>query len=153
MRSLLGAPMSERRRYAEGTTVEVDKTQGEIRRLLASFDCDGFGFYESRTEAHIGFTLEGRQYRFSVIRPGADDVKVSRGSSHHSWEDLTQRAIDAEWRRRWRARFLWLKATLEFADEEGEVSTALAGFLVLQGGRTVAEAIEVGHLPLLGSGS
>ena len=68
--------------------------------------------------------------------------------------DLASRAIDAEWRRRWRARLLWIKATLEFAedDEDEGLATAMAGYLVLQGGVTVGQAITEGTLPMLGSG-
>lgn len=148
--------MAAAKRYAEGTTVPADKTQAEIRALLASHDCDGFGFYEDRGGGHIQFALRGRQYRFGVDRPQPADVVMPRTNPHHrSQEELLAKAIDAEWRRRWRARLLWIKATLEFADgdedEEG-LATAMAGYLVLQGGVTVGDAITRGSLPLLGAG-
>ena len=61
----------------------------------------------------------------------------------------------AEWRRRWRANVLLLKAKLEFAD--GETSTVereLMPFLLTAGGQTLGDLIatEAGAALLLGDG-
>ena len=140
------------RRYAEGTTTPAESSQAEIRGLLVRYGCDGFALGENRQGTHIQFELGRRQYRFGVESPTEDDVVVRIPTHHKLYAGTMANAIDAEWRRRWRARVLWLKATLEFAVDEGEVPTALAGFLVLQGGATVGQAITEGTLPMLGPG-
>ena len=137
------------RRYAERTSVPADRSQGEIRSLLKKHGADRFAFAEGHDGAHIQFGLRGQQYRFTVDRPSTAEVKK------HYATGSNQARLDAEWRRRWRARLLWLKASLEFAGDEGaeEIRRVLLANLLLRDGRTVAELIEADGLPLLGSGT
>lgn len=64
---------------------------------------------------------------------------ASEGAQHGACVDHVEARAEAEWRRRWRARLLWLKATLEFAAGEGpeEVAAALMAHLVLPSGDTM----------------
>lgn len=159
-------------RYAEGTSVAVGVTQGEIRTLLARHGCQHFATAEEPGRSAIQFILGGLPYRFTVERPDAQELRreyieaqVARGRQHRytieqraTYMDWTVKA-EAEWRRRWRARLLWLKATLEFATGEGgdEVAAALMAHLVLPGGQTMQGwaasqlpgAYESGHMPPL----
>lgn len=132
-------------RYAEGTTVSAERSQDEVRALLRKHGADRFAYAEDQDRAHIQFGLRGQQYRFTVERPTSKDTP--RGA-HHTW-------VDREWRRRWRARLLWLKATLEFASDEGPegLRSALLAYLLVKDGRTVGDLVESGGLPLLGSGA
>lgn len=144
------------RRYAEGTRVSVDQTQGEIRALLRSSGAAHFALAESPMRQAIEFALAGVRYRFAVEVPGWawGEANVGRRSPGSSLTETTQRVIDAEWRRRWRARMLWLKATLEFADgeTEDELVNVLGAFAVLENGQTLGQALANGSVPLLGSG-
>src|SRR5258708_2375284 len=122
-------------RYAEGTTVSVDRTQGEIRQLLLRAGATHYAVGEAPEKAMVQFALGGRHYRFEVIRPSIDDVQgfYSRTPTNGwNW------AVDAEWRRRWRARLLWIKAQIEFAEgEPGALEEAMLAHLVLPDGRTL----------------
>jgi hypothetical protein len=133
------------RRYAEGTSVSAERSQDEIRSLLRKHGADRFAFAEAPEGAHIQFSLRGQQYRFTVDRPTTADAP--RGTQS-TWRDR-------EWRRRWRARLLWLKATLEFAADEDsdQLRTALLAYLLLKDGRTVGQLVESGGLPLLNAGN
>ncbi|MFN8520744.1 MAG: hypothetical protein U0667_15415 [Chloroflexota bacterium] len=107
------------------------------------------GSRSARTAStYIQFELGRRQYRFGVERPTEDDVVVRIPTHHKLYAGTMANAIDAEWRRRWRARVLWLKATLEFAVDDGEVPTALAGFPGPPGRRTWAGHHHGGTLPM-----
>lgn len=143
-----------RRRYAEGTTVSVDSSQGEIRALLRAHGATRFALAELPDRQAVEFELRGIRYRFSVDMPSRDDVEAGRRSPGKSWEATVDRAVDGEWRRRWRARLLWLKATLEFAEGEtdAELVNVLGAFAVLDNGQTVGQALSSGSVPLLGSG-
>lgn len=130
-------------RYAEGTTVEVVVTQGEIRTLLARHGCQHFATAEEPERAAIQFILNGLPYRFTVERTSAAEIKAAyharrRPGQPYELRDYAAKA-EGEWKRRWRARLLWLKATLEFASGEGpdEVAAALMAHLVLPGGSTM----------------
>jgi len=139
------------KRYAEGTTVAVAVTQAEIRTLLARHGCQHFATAEEPQRAAIQFILGGLPYRFTVERAEPEELKAAyideqaaKGRQHRytieraGYMDWPAKA-EGEWKRRWRARLLWLKATLEFASGEGadEVAAALMAHLVLPNGSTM----------------
>jgi len=139
-------------RYAEGTTVSVAVSQSEIRTLLARHGCQHFATAEEPGRSAIQFILGGLPYRFTVERADPEELRkayiddqAAKGRQHRytiesraSYMDWPAKA-EAEWRRRWRARLLWLKATLEFATGEGadEIAAALMAHLVLPNGSTM----------------
>ena len=140
--------------YAQGTTVPVEKTLEEIRRLLKRNGCEGFGQIEQGGRMAIQFILEGLQYRFVVDEPILEEWQEAYYEDRYANTSLSSTAIrnrmkkmdwqnelDAEVRRRWRARLLWLKATLEFAEADGRdiIRQALLSQLVLPGGQTMAD--------------
>jgi hypothetical protein len=138
------------RRYAEGTTVEVAKTKGEILSLLVSHGATHYGFATAPDGEIVVFKLYGRQYRFDVSQPTPEGMKADYLAGNDAWSAASSAArIDwkgraaGEFRRRWRARLLWLKATLEFAEgDEAETARVLMPFLLLPGGATLAEIAE-----------
>lgn len=142
-------------RYATGTKVPAETSQAEVRGVLARYGCDRFAFSDTPEGVSMQFVLAGHAYRFSVDRPrSAEDAGVTMPEHYERYSEVLHNGLENEWKRRWRARLLWLTATLEFAaDEPGAgVPTAMAGFLVLRDGKTVAEAVEGGTLPMLASG-
>ena len=145
------------RRFAEGTTVSVDRSRGEISSILAAHGVQRQMWGSEPKGDVLQFQLSGHTFRFSIPRPTLDEVRrdyVSRGGNWSRVYDAGAK-VDAEWRRRWRANVLLLKAKLEFAD--GEASTVireLMPYALLTDGRTLEEAIiaEDSAIPLLNSG-
>lgn len=158
--------------YAQGTTVPVEKTLEEIRRLLKRHNCEGFGQVEQGGRMAIQFIMDGLQYRFVVDEPELEawqeayfeeryantsqsEYAIRNRMKRMDWDEV----IAGEIRRRWRARLLWLKATLEFAESDGRdvIRQALLSQLVLPGGGTMddwaAEALpqayKTGGMPPL----
>ena len=50
--------------YAERTSVDVDKTQAEIRKMLQKAGSTGFGMFEFSNQAEIQFELSDRRVKF-----------------------------------------------------------------------------------------
>ena len=145
--------MARVRRYAEGTTVAVETTQDEMRRLLRTHGATEFGLYEGPGRQAVQFTMDGMHYRFEVDMPSQDWAKgqVHLRTWDYRFEAAVQNKVDAEWRRRWRARLMWLKTTLEFAagEDSAELVNVLGAFAVLENGQTLGRALYAGQLPLL----
>lgn len=142
--------------YAKGTEVPVSQTEGEIRRVLQKAGATHYAYGETPERAMIQFALNGRHYRFEVARPMAEHIarNYSINPPGNDWRPR----IEAEWRRRWRARVLWVKAMLEFNDlEPGAFETAMLAHLVLPDGQTlggwakpqIAAVYEHGGMPKL----
>lgn len=124
------------RPYALATSVSVSRSIDEVRALLLRAGATHYAYGESPESAFVQFAMDGLHYRFEVRRPTPQEAMTNankdRGHIRRGDE------IDAEWRRRWRARVLWLKATIEFAEAEPDVlSQALLANLVLPDGRTL----------------
>lgn len=147
-------------RYAAGTTVSVDRSVQEIRTVLSKAAATHYAFGETPELGMIQFAIDRRHYRFEVRRPTWDDV---RGFYADPRRIAQAKAIDDEWRRRWRVRVIWLKAQIELTEgEPGALAEAMLAFLVLPDGRTLGgwaapqlEAVYAtgGMPPLLGTGS
>lgn len=158
-------------KYAQGTNVPVETTQAQIRGLLATHGATAFAYAEGtgpdgQERAAMQFVLGGLPYKFEIRRPTAASFEAEylakRKPGMRYRLDHKSRA-DAEWRRLWRARLLWLKATLEFASGEGpeEVQRVLLPLLVLpdrettmfeHAQRVLPSAYGAGKMPLLTGG-
>jgi hypothetical protein len=147
--------MTATKRYAEGTTVSVESSRGEITGILTKHGVKRQAWASEPEGDMLQFELAGYQFRFSIARPTVDDVKADYRARGGDWSRVYDPAakVAAEWRRRWRANVLLLKAKLEFAD--GEASTVIRELLpyaLLSDGRTTLEdAVLAGDsaVPLL----
>ena len=129
-------------RYAEGTTVPAEVSQAEVRAILARHGVNHFAMADTPAGAAVQFIYAGLPYRFEVARPDVDELRAeyqARRSKGMAYDLDYASQAEREWKRRWRARLLWLKATLEFAagEGEGETSRMLLPFLVLPDGQTL----------------
>jgi hypothetical protein len=133
--------------YAEGTKVPVSQSRGEITGILAKHGVEVMGWGTRPDGDALQFELAGRVYRLTIPKPTDDDIL----RAYPNVRDVDAKR-EAEWRRRWRANVLLLKAKLEFAD--GETSTVereLMPYMLLNDGRTLETALS--GLPLLASGA
>lgn len=133
------------KRYAEGTTVEVTSSRGEITGILAKHGVVRQAMASEPERDILQFELAGRRFQLVVERPTLADVRRMYPNAYNE-----QAKLDGEWRRRWRATVLLLKAKLEFAD--GETSTIereLLPYMLTAGGQTIEEAIASGGVKVL----
>ena len=144
------------KRYAEGTTVQVQTSRGEITGILAKHGCQTMAWGSKPTGDTLMFDLDGKQFRFFIPKPELEKVKSDYWEDH-AWSgrqiDWTDK-VEAEWRRRWRAHVLLIKAKLEFIEGgDTTLEREFLPYLVLQDGRTMGQFIDQGGVPLLMSGS
>jgi hypothetical protein len=142
-------------RYAHGTTVTVASSRGEITGILAKHGVERQAWASEPEGDTLQFELDGHVYRLKIVRPTAqtlweqwkEDGKGPITLKYLPNDDQ----VNAEWRRRWRAIVLLLKAKLEFADgDTTTVARELLPYAVLKDGRTLEDAIMANNaLPLL----
>lgn len=136
-------------RYAEGTSVPVERSEAEIKRVLQRYGADKIGIMSETTKATIYFGVKGRDVQLVIplVRKG-DPIPDKKGYA------FTEQGADKEVRRRWRVMVLTLKAMLEAIDSK--ITTFDEVFLahvVLPGtGRTIGDAL-VPKLPELYGGA
>jgi len=136
------------RRYAEGTKVTVDSSRGEITGILTKHGVKRQGWMGDEGGDQLMFELGGGSYRLNIRKPTMAEVRELWPNAYDY-----QAKLDAEWRRRWRANVLLLKAKLEFVESgDTTLDRELLPYRLLKGGKTVEEMIVAGGLPALTAG-
>lgn len=141
-------------RYAEGTTVTVSQSRGDITGILAKHGVETMAWGSNPKGDYLAFELAGHSFRLDIVKPTAQGLWErwkAEGKGERTLKYLPSDAqVEAEWRRRWRATVLLLKAKLEFAD--GETSTIdqeLMPYLLLRDGTTLGQAVLGDKIPLM----
>lgn len=123
--------MTRSTRFASDTVVSVERSRGEIEKILARFGADQFGYASSVNLAQIMFRARGRMIRFEL--PLTWDN--ARGKVTRLDREFAQLERSA-----WRALVLSIKAKV-VAVESGIVSFEVEFMpqTVMPDGRTVAQ--------------
>lgn len=143
--------------YASETHVPVERSKGEIERILRRYGAESFMHGWDRLKAVVGFDINGRRYRIVLPMPDTQSFRLTetgRARVKSSMDAAYEQAI----RQRWRAMALWIKAVLEAA-EAGIVTLeeVLQPFTVLPNGQTAGQwlapqieaAYQSGRMPPL----
>jgi hypothetical protein len=98
-------------RYAENTSVSVEKSRAEVERTLQRYGCDDFAYRTNRKMAQIAFSMNGRMLRFDLELPNPDDTEFTETPTGRE-RSATQafKAWEQACRQRWRALSLVIKA-------------------------------------------
>jgi hypothetical protein len=114
-------------KYAERTTVPVDRSKTEIERLLTRYGASSFASGWAEGKATLLFEAQNRRIRFDVPMPRREEYK-------------NESKFELETRRRWRCLALIIRAKLE-AVETGIVTFEeefLAHIIIPGAGETFA---------------
>lgn len=128
-------------KYAENTSVPVDRSRTEIENTLMRYGADGFSYATNRVKSVITFQAHDKIIRFELILPTLEDFEETPTGRTRSQTDQ-KKALDQELRRRWRSLALAVKAKLEVV--EVGISTFEEEFMakiVLPNNKTVGEFI------------
>jgi hypothetical protein len=144
--------------FARDTTVSVERSKGEIERILTRYDATEFASGWKSERAMMQFRMNERVIRFVLPLPSKEDFRATPSSRRTRNENATLQAWEQGCRHRWRALLLSIKAKLESA-ESGieEFETAFMGQIVMPNGQTMAEialpqiaiAYKSGKMPAL----
>lgn len=136
------------RRYAEGTPVTVNSSQGEIAKILMTHGVKKQGWMSGPDGDELMFELGGHSFQFRILKPTIKEIYSLYPNARDS-----NAKLDGEWRRRWRANVLLLKAKLEFIDSgDTTLERELLPYMLTASGQTVGDLITAGKLPMLESG-
>jgi len=132
-------------RYAQQTSVSVEKSKADIERLLMKYGAAKFGLGWDLVGATIGFQLSGRYIRFTLPLPdkGSKEFMYTPEKKRMRSTEESLKAWEQACRQKWRALALVIKAKLE-AVESG-ITTFEDEFManiVMPGGKTVSEMVR-----------
>lgn len=117
--------------YAKNTKVPVDKTIGEIRKVIAKAGADGFAFAEHGNCAYIVFRARERGVKMFLRMPQPPTMKSTEAS---------KKAYEQIRRSKWRALLLCVKAKVESVESGIETfEEAFLPHMVLSNGETVGQ--------------
>lgn len=138
-----------KKRYANKTTVLVSKSRVQIQDLLTDWGITELYFGTSIRGDGIGFSYEGRTYKWNVTMPPQGD--------------MTDAQYDQVKRQRWRVMYMSLKMKLEVIASGNETfEDELLAKMCLPDGNTmsdfiklpeIAERLSQSKMPKLLSGS
>ena len=119
--------------YAEKTSVPIDRSQAEIRKILGKYGASCFAYGEALDVSMIMFEMKGRRIKFLLPMPQKPSDRATQASIK-TYEQLC--------RSRWRCLVLAIKAKLECV--ESGITTLEQEFMahiVLPNGSTVGQAV------------
>ena len=119
----------EKMSYASKSSVPVDRSQGEIRKILSKYGASGFAYGEQGDFSVVMFEMQKRRIKFVLPMPQRTSERAT-GASIKTYEQLC--------RTRWRCLVLAIKAKLECV--ESGITTLDQEFMahiVLPNGQTV----------------
>lgn len=131
-------------RFAEGTSVSVEKSRAEIEKLITRYGATSTAFMNAPGRSVVCFEATGRRIMFELKLP---DITEKRFQRDGRGSLLTQPKRMERWeqacRQSWRALTLVIKAKLE-AVEAGITSfeDEFLAHIVMPDGQTVATHIK-----------
>src|SRR6185437_14196958 len=131
-------------RFAEGTTVSVEKSRAEIEKLITKYGATSTAFMTAPGRAIVCFEANGRRIMFELKLPDVTEKRFQRDGRGsllvpvkrtEKWEQACRQS--------WRALALVIKAKLE-AVEAGITSfeDEFLAHIVMPDGQTVATHIK-----------
>ena len=119
--------------YAKNILVPVDRSQAEIKKILAKYGATAFAFAEGKGNAMLMFELKNRRIMFKLPLPAGPSANATQASIK-TYEQIC--------RSKWRSLVLGIKAKLECV--ESEITTLENEFMahiVLPNGATVGDVM------------
>lgn len=125
--------------YASKTSVPIERSQAEIRKILSKYNASGFAFGEQGERSIVMFEMEGRRIRFILPMPQVPSPNATLASVR-TYEQLC--------RSRWRSLVLAIKAKLECVDSGiATLEEEFLAHIMLPNGQSVGQAM----IPQIGS--
>lgn len=133
------------RRYAQGTTVSVERSKIEIERLVTKWGGGNYliGSFDGRQA--VLFAMQGRTIRMVVNTPDKNERRFTHtpGRDHERTSEDAHKEWERACRQAWRSLLLQLKAKFEaIADEVADIDDEFMAYYVLPDGKTFGEHMK-----------
>lgn len=131
--------------YAKGTSVSVERTEGEIKAMLRRYGATAMANFEGPRFAVVAFEMKGRRITMRLPLPDreAEAFKRTPAKRQLRSEDQKAAAWEQACRERWRALFLCIKAKLESVEANIETfDDAFMAHIQMPDGRTVSDHVQ-----------
>lgn len=127
--------------YANGTTVNPEKSQEEIKRTLRKYGAERFGVMEEREKAHVMFEYSGLLIQLTIEMPSKNSFLTTENGRSRKSSSIEVK-YDQAVKQRWRALLLAIKAKLE-AIECGisTIEKEFMAFVMMPDGRSLSDHI------------
>lgn len=141
----------------QDTNVTVERSQGELRKMLLRYGADQFAFFESGEYAEVAFRhgLLGVRMRVPISPPSEAEVRARAKSRRVGQDKAVAGRFEQEHKRVWRVLYWLLKTRMEAIEAGVETfeQAFLAHLLDPASDRTVYEAmVEQGAMRQLEAG-
>lgn len=136
--------MIAHRRFAEQTTVSVEKSRAEVERLITRYGASATAVLTTPHDAIVMFEAKGRRVMFKLPLPAPNDPRFTMSARRlQRSPDAATSAWEQTCRQRWRSLALVIKSKLE-AVETGITSfeDEFLAHIVMPDGQTVGDAIK-----------
>ena len=119
--------------YASKTSVPVDRSQAEIKKILSKYGATAFAFAEGNGNAMLMFELKNRRIMFKLPLPTPPTPNASTA---------TVKTYEQICRSRWRSLVLGIKAKLECVSSGiTTLEQEFMAHIVLPNGATVGDVM------------
>lgn len=144
-------------RFAENTSVPVERSRAEIESLLTKYGADEFGSIRRADHSAVMFRINGLLVQFVLPTPTRKDVATQDRYGRDRSETTIDADLAQETRRRWRALALMVKAKLEaVATKITTVEREFLAYVVMSDGRAFGDvaiprliaAAAAGEMPI-----
>jgi hypothetical protein len=105
-------------RYAQSTSVPVDRSRTEIERTLGRYGASAFAYATDNQKAYIKFKMNNRVLQFILDLPDFESFRTTPAGRRKRSDADTYKSWEQACRQKWRALALVIKAKLESVESE-----------------------------------
>lgn len=129
------------RPYATGTEVPVERSLGEVKKLILRYGAESFAYQETSSDIKIAFVLKHLAVQMSVDFPGIDEFrKTPTGRARDSNAAWAER--DKECKRKMRSLAAVIKAKfIAIDDGVATVEQEFLPYITLPDGRSIGDCL------------
>ena len=129
-------------KYAASTQVPIERSRGEIEKVLARYGAAKFAYFSEENRACIVFEIGGKRIRFLLVLPQKGDFRLTPERLRHRSEKKAAEVWEQACRQAWRSLSLIIKAKLEWVEsKQVTIEEEFLSNIILATGKTVAETL------------
>lgn len=130
-------------KYAKNTQVSVEKSKGELERILQRYGAQQFMSGWDQELAYVAFAINNRAYKMSLPLPSKDDFKMTPSKKWERSKEKMMEAWEQACRQRWRALLLMVKGKLEGIEcGAATLENEFLAYACLPNGETVSQWLQ-----------